>query len=65
MNTGEKVASIKKGSNKTTVPIPINTITKMTPPANTGVNDGGVGTTEVVSSGSILGMVITINTLYT
>ena len=65
MNTGEKVASIKKGSNKTTVPIPINTITKMTPPANTGVNDGGVGTTEVVSSGSILGMVNTINTLYT
>ena len=65
MNTGEKVASIKKGSNKTTVPIPINTITKMTPPANTGVNDGGVGTTEVASSGSILGMVNTINTLYT
>ena len=64
MNTGEKVASLKKDSNKTTVPIPINTITRMIPTPNTAT-DSGTSKKEVASGGSVIAMVGTINTLYT
>ena len=63
MNTGEKLASITKEGSKTTVPIPINTITRMIPPANKG---SSTVTTDEGSSGiSLIAMVNTINTLYT
>ena len=63
MKTGEKVASLKKDSNKTTVPIPINTITRMIPSPNPDTGDGG--SEKVASGGNVLGMLSTINTLYT
>ena len=63
MNTGEKVASLKKDSNKTTVPIPLNTITRMMPTPNP--DTGGGGSEKVASGGNVLGMLSTINTLYT
>jgi len=63
MKTGEKVASLKKDSNKTTVPIPINTITRMMPTPNP--DTGGGGSEKVASGGNVLGMLSTINTLYT
>ena len=63
MKTGEKVASLKKDSNKTTVPIPINTITRMMPTPNP--DTGGGGSEKVASGGNVLGMLSSINTLYT
>ena len=63
MKTGEKVASLKKDSNKTIVPIPLNTITRMMPTPNPDTGDGG--SEKVASGGNVLGMLSTINTLYT